>query len=255
MGVGSSLSVGMVPPSGPDQPGGAIEALTNTPSPYHLVFPHQFFDSYGLLVPSPFTDQPFFYQDNQRVYFVTESFADPSANVANPSMESPFYIRATLAAAPEMGNSSVVFPDAQNTRTVASVAPSAALIRTKSVAASATARPAVGAATTKVEAVPTGEQAFWPSQIQFSTFFHPHVCAFLTAVNRYGVPQLLALGTQALTNDNGILSGFVLEPQTPFYQILPDPGLYTLHPTSLLAYSQHRASCTSRRRYQMWVRE
>ena len=241
---GVSLNVGsglLSPPSTtPVIPGygasydliGTVNVLNTTPSSYDftssgygtipsicgydIIFPHQFFGSYGygLLVQPPYTDQPFFYQDDQRVYFVTESFADSSANVANPSMESPFYIRATLATAPGIGSSSVVFPNAQNNRAVANKAPSAALARTKSVAASATAQPAVGASTTKVEAAPTGEQTSWPSQIQFSTFFHPHVCAFLTAVNRYGVPQLLALGTQALTNDNGILSGFVLDSPT-----------------------------------------
>ena len=217
----------VVPPPVTLLPFTMIWSLYKTlPGDYYLMFPHQFFPSYGLLVPPPYTNQPFFYQDDQRVYFVTESFTDPSTNVADPSMESPFYIRATLAAAPGTGTSSVVFPDAQNNRTVASVAPSAALSRTKSVTASATAQPEIGTATTGVEAAPTGEQTSMPSQITFSTFFHPHVCAFLTAVNRYGVPQLLTLGTQALTNDNGILSGFILEPN---YGTTPalTPGILT----------------------------
>jgi hypothetical protein len=55
-----------------------------------------------------------------------------------------------------------------------------------------------------------------PNRILFTTFFHPFVCTFINIVNRYGVPQLLTLANQALTNDNAVLSGFVpsLDPNT-----------------------------------------
>ena len=46
------------------------------PNSVNLVFPQQFYDSFGLLEPAPFMNQPFFYQDGQRVYFVTELFDD-----------------------------------------------------------------------------------------------------------------------------------------------------------------------------------
>ena len=37
--------------------------LNNTPTPFSLMFPQQFFTSFGVMVPAPYTDQPFFYQD------------------------------------------------------------------------------------------------------------------------------------------------------------------------------------------------
>ncbi len=40
-----------------------IEVLANAPD-FYLVFPQQFFDAFGLLVPLPYTDQPFFFQDS-----------------------------------------------------------------------------------------------------------------------------------------------------------------------------------------------
>lgn len=48
------------------------------------------------------------------------------------------------------------------------------------------------------------------SNLSFSTYYHPHLCSFMKALNSGGVPGLLTLTNQALTNDPGVISGFLL---------------------------------------------
>ena len=86
---------------------GRFPAISPTDNPYILMFPHQFFESFGLIVPPPYSiepmlfedsnvfdpywgdtlvlpGQPFFYQDSWRTYFVTETFAVASYVIADP---------------------------------------------------------------------------------------------------------------------------------------------------------------------------
>jgi hypothetical protein len=200
---GLSLVVGNTPP--PVQLA-QIAALSRTPNgQYDLMFPQQFFGDFGLLVPAPFSNEPFFFQDDQRVYLVTESFASTSAQVSNAALESPAYARTTLNSVGQSIYTRTVFPPA-----------STMLLPIMSPATTALARPSqavmradAGASATAGASYP-GEPSTTVSQIAFSTFFHPFACTFLKAVNRYGVSGLLNLGTQALTNDNGVIGGFVL---------------------------------------------
>jgi hypothetical protein len=63
------------------------------------------------------------------------------------------------------------------------------------------------------------------SQVLFSTFFHPFSCALIKALNQYGLPALLAQSNQALTNDSGVISGFVLSPHWRSATPNMSPGL------------------------------
>lgn len=49
----------------------------------------------------------------------------------------------------------------------------------------------------------TGWENFarWNAELKFHSFFHPHVCAFIKALNKAGVPGLLTLKNQRIGND------------------------------------------------------
>ena len=175
----------------------SMPTLSATPSPYRLVFPQQFFDIFGLEVPAPYTNQPFFFEDGQRVYFVTEVFSDASNSQADVNTESPDYRRLALTAAPGEVDLGLVFPPA---------APKPAA----SAASPASSRTATAAVAQPLDSTPIAGPTTPPSQIVFSNFFHPHVCPLIKALNRYGLSNLLTLNNQALTNDNGVISGMVL---------------------------------------------
>jgi peptidoglycan hydrolase-like protein with peptidoglycan-binding domain len=44
----------------------------------------------------------------------------------------------------------------------------------------------------------------------FATHFHPHICAFVSTLNQYGITGLLSLLTQQRSNDGRVVSGFTL---------------------------------------------
>src|SRR5207244_1081621 len=71
---------------------------------------------------------------------------------------------------------------------------------------SGTGSPASGSAGSAGGSTSPGAQMY----VRFDTFFHPFACAFIKEVNRYGLPALLTLGSQAMTNDNGVIAGFTL---------------------------------------------
>jgi len=194
---------------------------------YQLLFPHQFCASFGLIAPSPFTNEPFFYQDSQRTYFVTEKFvhhsrADTNVGfVGNPrimgNLENLSYSRASLDAAPPTVDTAIIF----NPNTLSSVE--------GSPLSSALARPARGPSVPDKRPGPTEPQLWF---LLFSTFFHPFSCAFLKTVNKYGIPGLLTLLNQEQTNDKlkaiPRSSGTVFKVQYEPYASYIAPSTYPL---------------------------
>jgi GH18 family chitinase len=206
--TGLALPIGL---SSPLQPVNALWATWATPpglaAPWTLMFPQQTFDSFGLLLPPPDVyvadgqnivepGQPFFYQDNLETYFVTEKFNEGSIAVNDVNSESPLYSRSSLIAAPQVGKVSVIFP----TTVVARAGGPAPVPGRVGVVAPTSVIPTD---------VPANNQVSLP-QIQFSMFYHPHACAFIETINRYGLSNFLSIATQARTNDNGVIAGFVL---------------------------------------------
>ena len=195
-----------------------LEILAKTPSSFRLMFPQQYFDSFGLLIPPPFPaapsaddvggipGEPFFYEDADRVYFVTERFSNPSAQLRDPSHESTVYSRATLTSAATAADATPVFALAGNSPVGV-----------------------VPAATPRVTAAPL-EKKKNPkpslSQILLSNHFHPFSCTFIGELNRYGMPEMLTLANQELTNDGGRISGFTLSPSATSRPGLTAGALY-----------------------------
>jgi Tc toxin complex TcA C-terminal TcB-binding domain/Neuraminidase-like domain/PA14 domain/Salmonella virulence plasmid 28.1kDa A protein len=184
------------PPIGPTLAGPIVEILSKTPNDFRVMFPQQVWGSFGLTVPpsfpapptigsnGPTPGEPFFYEDSDRVYFVTESYANSSVRDSNS--ESSIYGRGTLTSTSNQIATTVVFPQ----------------IDENSLALSIAKEPVASAQTTQP---PRGPQQPEPtlSQMLFSNHFHPFVCTFIKDVNRYGLPNLLTLSDQELSNDVG----------------------------------------------------
>ncbi len=191
-----------------------------TPSiaqPWIVTFPQQFFYSFWLVMPSIFyvsdgpdlvqPGQPFFYQDNLRVYFVTDYFNMGSKVVYDANVETPVYSRNSLTATQQVGDISSVFSNNTMARlTGSSTSPAPA----KNTAGTDIVSQSANLTSETPEAI-----QFGLPQIQFSTFFHPHVCSFIKAINQYGLANFLSLANQARTNDNGVISGFELTGNDP----------------------------------------
>ncbi len=176
-----------------------IDTLDHAPTIYTLTFPWQFFGSFGLLVPKPYTNQPFTFVDSERAYFVTESFVKASDALAKADVESPLYRRSTLAALMPVVQTGAIFQNAAAVPLAANTGAAAGAVTTP------VPQPAVRV---------SGEETKTPSSVLFTNFFHPLACAFIKTVNRYGLSQLITLPNQQLTNDGGVISGFTLSTST-----------------------------------------
>ena len=202
-----SLAVGYVPvpPTrwGVSYTSSEVDVLATTPNSFQLMFPQQWFESFGLMVPPPFTvpsigsgvtpGEPFFFEDPDRVYFVTESFSEVWKQVRDPNTESGAYSRASLLSlAVPLASTDLVF-----TKTSPDGASRTALQSGDQQRGTSVSR--------------QGQKPVL-SQILFTNHFHPFLCSFIGEVNRYGVSELLTLRNQQRTNDGGVLSGFVLSP-------------------------------------------
>ena len=184
------------------------------PNSVNLVFPQQFYDSFGLLEPAPFMNQPFFYQDGQRVYFVTELFDDTEDFGGIPGADNSDYGRLALASAPPpVANLSLVFPRAAGSLSVPSG--STALSRTATTTEQAT-----------FDGPNISSEPSPPSQVVFANFFHPFVCSLIKTLNRYGLSNLLNMVTQQLTNDGGVISGLQLGTSSSLAPSLTGGSLY-----------------------------
>ena len=163
---------------------------------YNLIFPQQFFLSFGCVAPSPFTNEPFFYQDSYRAYLVTEGFSTASKHIGDRTIESTIYDRGALTAAPSEANGTEVFA-------------SRAIAAESGTAISAASTNLTAAANAPAPTTPRSKQSHLHknlsepvlSQILFSNHFHPFACKFIKEVNQYGLPYLLTLANQQLTND------------------------------------------------------
>jgi hypothetical protein len=228
--TGLTVQVGTVPtdqyPSLPDSEVEVPTLLNKTPSKWNLTFPQEFFCSFGLQVPFPFTDQPIVFEDSDRVYFITESFAKPSDHLADPSREGSLYSRGALGATTPVAATNVVFPGITGVASGALLAPA-----TPAPAAGLTATPTPIAAigTRKSTPAASAAQTGSLSQVVFTNFFHPFSWSFIKVVNQYGLPGFLTLLNQAQTNDNRVISGFV----SPYLlsSTAPDlsPGILITH--------------------------
>jgi hypothetical protein len=216
--VGSGFS-GAYPPGLP-----TIQLLYNTPSQYTLMMPQQFYGSFGAWAPPPFTNQPFFYQDTKRAYFVTETFASATVTLVDSTLENQIYARTMFNQVPPVRDVATVFPSAsrsalRNALVAAGPSSSTALASLADHAVAGSARITAPLTDGGADATPA------LSQVLFSTFFHPFTCALIKALNQYGLPTLLAPGNQALTNDSGVILGCVLSPHWRSATPNMSPGL------------------------------
>jgi hypothetical protein len=217
----------------PRPPDTDITVLQSTPSPYTLMFPHQFFPNLGLEPPAPFPDEPFFFQDGRRSYFVTELYSNDVSSLADANTESARYNRVQLSQAPAAVAQSSIFPGtAIGTTTSAKHTFVASRVTAAIAANGAPGTPvhrtvATGSAqnTDPPDSAPIAGPTTPPSQIVFSIFFHPFVCSLIKTLNQYGLANLLSLDNQALTNDGGVIAGFELHPSSKSYTPGMDPGL------------------------------
>jgi hypothetical protein len=199
-------------------------------NPYNLMFPQQFYPRFSQDMPPPFStlgvSKPFFYQDSQRIYFVTGREMQQSVSVLSPIARSPYYLAGTLMPGLQLANGSAIFETAKMTATPPAVVqkPAPAITSTSASASAVSVRgsntpvPDFARPVEIADATPDTQTYSGAYQLLFSIVFHPLTCAFIKTLNRYGVPQLLSLATQTGTNDNGglsggVLSGFVISPE------------------------------------------
>src|SRR6266567_3289763 len=219
--------------------------LDLTPSSYNLLYPHQFLQ---------FAAQaPFFFQDSQRTYFVTPEWDKPVpifitrldknllADLSPiPARGEPaIFDRGTSTTGVEMRvaasatrEHALVDSRAQMTMTGAPKAATGAtreltIVDSTTQATMSEALQAVTIAPSSLEACMAETQtpscdAWGRSQsdmvvtkLKFATHYHPYVCTFIKALNRYGIPGLLNLFIQ----EYGI-TGDTLDFTSKYY---PDP--------------------------------
>ncbi len=154
------------------------EVLRKTPDRYRVVFPH----AHRPLGPGTHLGDfhPFVYQDPQRSYCVVPWHDRSRQETAIRPLRTKE--SATLNALIKPPKTS--YGLAVENRGVA--------VRSGNLGGFAAKPPEIEA-----EYVPSGTD-----KLRFSTFFHPHVCAWLRALNRAGIPALLTLANQRLSHDD-----------------------------------------------------
>ena len=216
-------------PVGFTPPGLQIEVLQQAPN-FFLTFPQQFFDAFGLQVPAPYNNQPFFFQDSVRVYFITQSYTRNSDVIADANLDNPAYSRLLMSQPSLTVNPNVVFPGALSARKPGATATAAPSSAAPSAVANGQELASTIRGTAKTQSASPLDATLGsrspPSQIVFSNFFHPHVCSFIKTLNRYGFNNLLSLATQQMTNDGGVISGFTLTPSSSLSAGLSPGSLY-----------------------------
>ncbi|GHO82383.1 Tc toxin subunit A-related protein [Dictyobacter formicarum] len=205
-----------------------IPTLEGTPSTYSIL-PADEFRQFAL-------QAPFFFQDAQRTYFVTPYYSIPIVIFQRPDLVSFSFNRsagispadgtasrvdpsifASHAATVVEGNTSTNALTGQpatngtavlrTTTRRADVTTSATTSQPSTTTSSASSAsgapdnttPAVSTAGTgKVTAF--SPSSIWrrryPTHVQFTTYFHPHICDFIKKLNRQGISGLLALANQ-----------------------------------------------------------
>jgi len=205
-----------------------ISVLGATPAPYLLAIDQGFSSAQitnppGFFIPNWIVSdasyfQPFFYQDDDKVYFVDITSALPNlvdsatlAYSANQLTRTTAAAQSTLSAA---ANLSLVLKIAATP--VASGPEPIPTILTSPLSESAHTR-LMRSTTTPV---PAGINV---PRIQFSTHFHPHLCAFIQAISQYGVPGLLNLDIQRLPGGDSSVPAFQAYAPDLTYVIRPYP--------------------------------
>src|SRR5260370_13980561 len=205
-----------------------ISVLGATPAPYLLAIDQGFSSAQitnppGFFIPNWIVSdasyfQPFFYQDDDKVYFVDITSALPNlvdsatlAYSANQLTRTTAAAQSTLSAA---ANLSLVLKIAATP--VASGPEPIPTILTSPLSESAHTR-LMRSTTTPL---PAGINV---PRIQFSTHFHPHLCAFIQAISQYGVPGLLNLDIQRLPGGDSSVPAFQAYAPDLTYVIRPYP--------------------------------
>jgi hypothetical protein len=201
-----------------------IPTLTQTPSLYSILYPHQY--------PQYILQAPFFYQDDLRTYFVTPETVPWTPGLQNPLSVTSLYAPDVLAAQPVTGRAPGDPPifEGVGPAKLAAAAPSTELARSLSEGALATGTVSAGpifpistpGSIAALGGLDAGNAESWSVQsaslsngvelspweiqrlfgsttdLRFATFYHPHVCDFVKSLNRTGVSGLLTLDNQKL---------------------------------------------------------
>lgn len=175
---------------------------------YYLMYPHQY---YQFAVQAPF-----FYQDSHRTYFVwvepNQSYTQITNSSIIDSLPLHHIIRNTIQKSnlPSLHHADITTsiantdidpnlssPTAQDAsvkrkRPLQLIANESEVIATKSPVVFVTGKDGL---------IHPFSEASSPVCLRFTTYFHPHIGTFLQKLNQEGIPGVLALSTQNLTND------------------------------------------------------
>jgi len=176
----------------------ALPPENSSPNPYSLLYPHQY--------PQFRLQAPFFYQDKQHTYFVApEQVADVVIQLVDPNLvrpssrtrdrqkvtnDGPF----TFVAAPA--------PPIPKPQAVPSL-DSGRELKLKQTTGASWNKITVCAGDRSMDDFAPDDSATDSAKslkLRFHTFYHPHVCAFIRALKRTGIPGLLTLKQQQLSD-------------------------------------------------------
>ena len=200
--------------------------LANTPSPYRLAI-----EQLGILYGGIDTDT-FFYQDDQRTYFVTPQ-ALPSTEFKDPNFAAPSYGRESLTS-----NTASQVATGLNTAILAQSSSITRVPVLQNGAGSTLATQSESNSLLSIGQLHQNQKSYADSntRLQFATFWHPHVCAFVKTLNQYGVSGLLSMLTQQRTNDGAVVSGFTLSTSNTL-----TPGLTPGVSTQKVSFTKRRS--------------
>ncbi|MFL5698674.1 MAG: neuraminidase-like domain-containing protein [Ktedonobacteraceae bacterium] len=205
--------------------------LQRTPSRYDLLYPHQFYQFV--------LQAPFFYQDDERTYFVSPEDLLIGIRSFQPNSIIPPLNRATVASAVTNNGSNAGNPPIFDRAALTTANERAVAVRTPAVLATPSTPVGVTAAAQPITNEPNrtmtqprvvsgsvvsaggagnalpdtvrkdlpirlfGGPGFLPST-RFFSFYHPHVGDFIKLLNQGGIPSLLTPDTQKLIDGKGI---------------------------------------------------
>ena len=163
---------------------------------------------------------PFFYQDRQRTYFVTpEQVADVVTQLQSPDRASLGYLSASMLAfgalpagatpqSKQATQNGFVATDRANTGLIA-LGDDPATRQTSNDAPIYTGSTTVVSDSINSIVCPGDRSKDYSNKpargqpglkLRFRTFYHPHICEFIKALKRQGIPGLLTLDNQSLTD-------------------------------------------------------
>ena len=230
---------------------------------YSLQYPQQFAPNYEVQADAPYCWQPFFYEDSNSTYFVTNDGYSirnmltsrnsvrvlVTASQLNPSVNASTLSQLPIfAPAPPEPTGTIVGP--ANSTPVAAARPAVAVTGNVSPALNRTpsASSATGATPTAASVLSSGTSSAVSAAVaptaplqrtpaymvkldlcpkgtllRFATHWHPHICDFIRALNGQGISGLLTLNSQKLDSGD-------VEPQTTKFQTRYQPTFSVGHP-------------------------